>query len=218
MRISISDEVRERCPKVSLGVLRYRVTVEKSCGLWLELFDGKIKELEEKIVVGDIGSMPHIQSTRAAYKLLGKDPHQYRNAAEAMLRRIAKGKGLYHINNVVECNNYISVVSGYSIGSYDMSCLEGDIQLLRAPDGEKYAGIGKDMVNIEHLPTLYDEIGAFGNPTSDSQRAMVELGRHEIISVIYGFDGKAELETWLSEFKSLLIKWCGADSMVTEVI
>ncbi len=83
MRISISDEVRERCPKVSLGVLRYRVTVEKSCGLWLEVFDGKIKELEEKIVVGDIGSMPHIQSTRAAYKLLGRTP-----ISTAMQRRL----------------------------------------------------------------------------------------------------------------------------------
>lgn len=44
-----------------------------------------------------------------------------------MLRRIVKSNGLYHINNVVEINNLISVSSGYSIGSYDVSQLQGDV-------------------------------------------------------------------------------------------
>ena len=81
-----------------------------------------------------------------------------------------------------------------------------------------YKSLGKDMVNIEHLPTLYDEKGVFGNPTSDSQRAMVGPGRHEIMSVIYGFDEKTELKKWLSEYERMLKMWCGVDEMVTEII
>ncbi|CUH97254.1 hypothetical protein P22_3381 [Propionispora sp. 2/2-37] len=81
-----------------------------------------------------------------------------------MLRCIVKGNGLYHINNIVETNNLVSISSGYSIGSYDVSCLSGNITLHRALDGASYEGIGKGAINIEHLPTLYDDIGAFGNP------------------------------------------------------
>ena len=35
-----------------------------------------------------------------------------------MLRRIIKQKGLYQINNIVDINNYMSISSGYTVGSY----------------------------------------------------------------------------------------------------
>ena len=76
------------------------------------------------------------------------------DAAEAMLRRIVKGNGLYRINNVVDINNLISVSSGYSIGAYDMAQLEEFVQLRCAEDGCHYDGIGKSSVNIGHLPVL----------------------------------------------------------------
>jgi hypothetical protein len=42
------------------------------------------------------------------------------------------------------------------------------LTLRRAPDGASYESIGKGVINIEHLPTLYDDMGASGNPSSDS--------------------------------------------------
>ncbi len=46
-----------------------------------------------------------------------------------MLRRVVKQAGLYHINNVVEVNNLISISSGYAIGSYDLDQLQGQVVL-----------------------------------------------------------------------------------------
>lgn len=218
MNIVIDQEVKQYCPEAALGILHYSAGVAKSDAELLEKVSSTIKELAEKYTMPDIAAIPHIKGTRNAYKALGKSPSEYRNAAESMLRRIVKGNGLYHINNVVEINNLMSITSGFSIGSYVADALTGTIALRRAPDGEKYKGIGKDLINIEHLPTLYDEQGGFGNPSSDSERAMVQLGEHNIISVIYSFDGTTDLPSWLERFADLLITHAGAKNLRTSIV
>ena len=213
MKISISEEVRAKCPEAALGILQYDAEVTPSSPALLEVFETALQDLEKQYSLETIAQIPHIAATRKAYKALGKSPHEYRNAAEAMLRRIVKSNGLYHINNVVEINNLISVSSGYSIGSYDTSQLQGDVVLERAGEGVHYEGIGKASVNIEFLPTLCDDLGPFGNPTSDSQRALIQNGRRNVISVLYAFDGAAGLGPWLEQFARLVKEWCGAESV-----
>lgn len=219
MKINISDEVKTRIPCVALGVINYIIKVEKSTPALLEYFEKTINEIENKYEMGDIANMPHINEAREAYKALGKSPSQYRNAAEAMLRRIVKGNGLYKINNVVEINNLISVSSGYSIGSYDHAKLNGDIELRRSPAGEDYQGIGKAEVNIENLPVLYDAKGPFGNPTSDSRRAMIQNGEREVINFIYAFNqDKVDLEQWLEKYQEILRKYTNASNISVEIV
>lgn len=209
MKISISDEVYAICPGAALGVLSYKADVVPSTQELLILFDAAVAALSESYSTEKIAQNPHIAATRQAYKALGKSPHDYRNAAEAMLRRIVQGKGLYHINSIVEINNLISISSGYPVGSYDADQLQGNIELRRAETGTHYDGIGKSAVNIEYLPTLYDQAGPFGNPSSDSRRAMIQPGEHKVVTVIYSFDGAEELEYWLEKLASYLKDYCG---------
>lgn len=208
MDIKISKELSALCPGAALMALSYEVEVQKSSAELLALLDKTIKELHKRYTMADLPEISHIKDTRTAYRSLGKSPTAYRNAAEAMLRRIVKGNGLYHINNVVEINNLISVTTGYSVGSYDTDCLSGSVEWRRAPEGESYQGIGKDVLNIEHLPALYDENGAFGNPTSDSRRAMISMGEHRISSVIYSFSGSDELNSIAAQYQELLDTFC----------
>lgn len=215
MRIDISNEVKTLCPAAALGILHYKVNVRPSPEELLALLEGTIERLSGEYTMKTIAENPHIAATRRGYKALGKDPHDYRNAAEAMLRRVVKGQGLYHINNVVEVNNLVSLSSGYSIGSYDVGELRGSITLRRAEEGARYEGIGKGKVNIGHLPVLYDDLGAFGNPTSDSRRAMIRPGRREVVSVLYSFDGCDELNRWTEEFSRLLEQYCGVREIET---
>lgn len=211
--------VRVLIPGAMLGVVRYVVDVKKSDERLLSYFDKTVKEIGSRYEMSEIAEIPHIRETREAYKALGKSPSQYRNAAEAMLRRIVKGNGLYKINNVVEINNLISIRSGYSVGSYDKHALKGEIELRPAPTGERYEGIGKSNLNIENLPVLFDEEGAFGNPTSDSKRAMIQEGKREVMSVIYAFHlEQEELEKWLAEYRKLLEQFTDATAIQTETI
>src|SRR5690554_7874746 len=65
--------------------------------------------LEKDLDAEAIRRHPVVAATKNAYRLLGKDPNRYRPAAESLLRRIASGKGLYRVNNVVDVLNRVSV-------------------------------------------------------------------------------------------------------------
>ncbi len=218
MDIVIADSLKEIWPETALGILEYEAEVVKSPAALLNAFDDIIDELSEEYCMEDIAKLPHIDSTRKAYKALGKNPSEYRNAAEAMLRRVVKSSGLYHINNVVEVNNLISISSGYSIGSYDVSEIHGQVVYKRAEDGLHYAGIGKNSVNIGAIPTLHDDEGAFGNATSDSQRAMIKEGKRSIASIIYSFDGTEGMSVWMDKFEEKLKGYCGVSEVKKSII
>ncbi|MBP3442645.1 MAG: hypothetical protein J6L62_07575 [Clostridia bacterium] len=220
MEIKICEEVKNLVPSCTLGVVRYKALIEKSSKELIAYFDGIMDGIGSKYITKDIAEMPHIRPTRAAYKALGKDPHSYRGAAEQMLRRVILKKGLYHVNNAVDINNIISVTSGYSIGSYDVSAIVGDAVLCRAPEGTHYKGIGKDdyEYNVEFLPAFFDDVGCFGNPSSDSQRTMLKNGVREVIFVFYAFDGKDGLEYWMNETERLLSQYCSDYETIEKII
>lgn len=212
--ILIDEDLRKAVPEAALGVVFCSASVEAASSLQNEEFDALTADVAARYgETADIALEPHIKATRAAYRALGKDPARYRNSAEAMLRRVVKGVGLYRVNNAVDVNNMLSIDSGYSLGSYDMAAIRGDIVWKRAPDGESYKGIGKDVLNIEHLPALYDDDGVFGNPTSDSQRTMIDVGneRKRLLYVIYSFNGTDDLPLWTEKLCGLLERYCGAD-------
>ncbi len=218
--IFIDDSLRSVLNNARLGVLSCTADVCDSSKNLLDDFHALVQKLQDEYTeLPQIAKNPHIASTRQAYKILGKDPLKYRNSAESMLRRICKKNGLYFINNAVDINNMISIESGYSLGSYDMTAIKGHIVWKKTPDGEKYKGIGKDTLNIEHLPALYDDDGVFGNPTSDSQRTMITCGnRKPLLFVIYCFDEGAGLEYWLNKTELLLKTHANADSFQTQII
>ncbi|MFV0313584.1 MAG: B3/4 domain-containing protein [Anaerotignum sp.] len=204
--IRIDDSLKECCAEATLATLQCEVLVEESGAALLELLNLEIEKRAE-IELSQANKREKIQSTRKAYKALGKDPNRYRCSAEAMCRRISKERGLYYINNVVDINNYLSIKTGYSIGTYDIDQVKGDIVWARAAEGTTYQGIGKEALNIEWLPVLFDEAGAFGNPTSDGTRTMITKDTKEIILVFYAFDGENGLIEVLDEAEILLKKF-----------
>ncbi len=210
MQMKISDEIKASVPDAVLGVLHYKALIEDSSDELTACFNSVTEKIALEHISKDIALFPHIKPTRAAYKALGKDPHKYRGAAEQMLRRVILKKGLYHVNNAVDINNIISILSGFSIGSYDASAIVGDVLFCRAPEGTHYKGIGKDdyEYNVEFLPALFDDVGCFGNPSSDSQRTMLKKGIREVIFIFYAFDGSDTLNEWLNEAELLLKKYC----------
>lgn len=215
--ISIGTELKTRCPEAVLGLLQCSVAVTEDPAAFLSLLNSKIAELSE-VELSQANKREFIQNTRKAYKALGKDPNRYRCSAEAMCRRIAKERGLYYINNVVDINNYLSILSGYSMGTYDLAHVSGSISWERAPEGTAYQGIGKDVLNIEYLPALFDAEGPFGNPTSDNTRAMITENTREILMVFYCFNGGEGLEQLLDTAQELLTKYADAHQIETAIL
>lgn len=218
VNITIDSQLKAVWQQAALGCVQCRVVVQPSSRQLLEAIDIVCRRLMDTMSIEQIKSREHIAQTRACCKALGKDVKRYRNSAEALHRRVLQGKGLYQINNVVEVNNLLSLDTGYSLGSYDLEKLEGDIVWKPAGEGVHYQGIGKEAVNIEFLPVLSDRQGFFGNPNSDSTRAMITPQTTQLLMCVFGFGGAQPLQPMLEQMCDALQTYCQATELETAVI
>lgn len=217
MKVIIDDKINDKCNKVAIGSIEAQVTVkEENEELW-EFIDKKAKEIQEKVPVKQISKIKNISDSREAYKSFGKDPSRYRLSSEALYRRITRGLGLYRVNNVVDINNLVSLQSAYSVGTYDLDKVKGDIHFTIADEGETYVGIGKGDLNISNLPVFYDDEGKFGSTTSDSVRAMITIDTKHILMNIISFNGDDELEKYIDEACELLEKYANGKILSKEI-
>src|SRR6476469_6914645 len=209
--ISIHPALKALAPDLALGCVSANVVAEKhNEALWREI-DQHLTQLIATIKPEQISTIPQIAAMRQAYKALGKDPSRYRGSAEALLRRVLQGKGLYLINSVVDINNLVSLESLNPAGTYDLEKITPPIELRIGAAGESYKGIGKDLLNIENLPIFADTSGPFGSPTSDSERAMVTLQTRKILMVVFSFAGPQGLERWMQRADELLRRYSDGD-------
>jgi DNA/RNA-binding domain of Phe-tRNA-synthetase-like protein len=214
--MTISNAIIEKCPNLRLGLLTAEIYVQiENEALW------NIIQTESKIISEsqpELSKYDCIQSARAAYKALGKDPSRYRPSAEALFRRIISGKELYSVNNVVNLINLISFKSGFSIGGYDADSIKGDIALTKGLSSDIYDGLGRGLLNIENLPVLRDELGAFGCPTSDSERTGIRLDSRRCLWVFFDFDADQSLEQYLHESAELLKQFAEVKNISVKIV
>lgn len=196
--------------KLGVTILEFK-NETKSDAMWATLLTPLIDRINVNDTLETIRQSPEIQATKQAYKALGKDPSRFRPSSDSLWRRVAKGKGLYQVNALVDLNNALSLTFKMPFGSYDLDKIQGDITLTKGMPGAQYPGIGKDMINIENLLVLADNQGPFGSPTSDSTTAMIDETTHRAAIIAYLFDVdndaaahiqaevKATAETYLSD-------------------
>lgn len=212
MTITIDNALKCKLPHLILGGFVTEVKVNEPDKALLSLLNDEAAKLADIHTPESIREMTAVKANKIAYRTLGKDPNRYRPAAEALLRRAVAGKGLYHINNVVDILNLISIKTGFSICGYNYKAIEGEVVMGIGKENELYRGIGRGDVNIAKLPVFRDGRGAFGNPTSDSTRTMVTDDTRQFLMVIIGFEDKSPIEKALNEAKGLLESYaCGKE-------
>lgn len=214
--IKIENTARELCPNLRLGLLLAKVEVQPSGEALLNFIEKELAQIQSQLSTSDIHGIAPLAATRATYKAFGKDPSRYRPSAEALLRRVVNGKGLYRVNNVVDALNLVSVQSGFSIGGYDFEKIQGQIQLGKGKEEEPYEAIGRGSLNIANLPVLRDELGAFGSPTSDSTRTMATPNMQYFLTVFFGFGNNEELENTVDKFSAYLKEYANGEILNKE--
>lgn len=216
--IKVSSNLKLNCPNTKLGCIQAQVQYEKEWPeLWSEI-DRLVNQKRYDLQLDQIVRLPIIKATRKAYRALGKEPSRYRCSAEALLRRILRGKSLYHINNLVDIINYISISFHYSIGCYDLGKLVPPIIFDVGQIGESYRAIGRGLMNIESLPIFRDQLGPFGSPTSDSERSMISGHTKEILIVIISFNEPAFLRAALNQTVTCLKNYARTDNFEVKII
>lgn len=179
-------DVAVEIPGIRAGIVGADgVTVAASEAALMREIDATCGELRRKFTVDSLAEHEPIVAVRAMFRRWGLDPSKYRPSAEALLRRVVQGKGLYNVSNVVDLTNLGSIETGWPYGVYNRQAIRGKISLRLGLPGEKYEGIGRRMWHLEGRPVLADAAGPFGSPISDSTRTQVREGVTEVLTVIY---------------------------------
>lgn len=169
---------------------------------------------------------PCVVPYREAFRAIGINPNRYACAAEALMDRLAKGKGLPSINPAVDLGNAISLKYKLPIGAHDM------YSFVR-PDG---TGRGSEAAGLEVRPaTAEDTFRPFGAPEGEfdnpEEGEIVYVSGHEVrtrrwtwrqsevgkmtektSAVFYPIDGfsdvnKADVEKAMKDFTELVANY-----------
>lgn len=218
MKINIAPELKEKRPEMALGTIQCTITNSPyKHGLWKEI-EKVSSEIQAAYTLETIKTNKMVAATREVYLACGKKPGRYRPAAEALMRRIIKGLELYKINTLVDLVNLVSLKTGYSIGGFDASFIEGNVTASIGKENEPYHAIGRGQLNIHQLPVLRDEKGAIGTPTSDEIRTAITAETTQFLMNINGYTGASDLQETIDYTVELLKKYVDADDIKVEIV
>jgi DNA/RNA-binding domain of Phe-tRNA-synthetase-like protein len=214
-------EIRLELRAVKLGVVEARnvhvTLVEESLA---KEMDAVCERLQRIHTVESLPDFEAVRRVRAMFRAWGMDPSKYRPSSEALLRRVAQGKGLYRISNAVDAANLGSIETGWPFGCYDLAKISGPITLRLGAAGEKYEGIGKKTWHLEDRPVLADDGGPFGSPISDSTRSMVTEQAQDLLAIIYAPEqtSDAALDDAMSRLAQRFTRSTGAKTISTQTV
>jgi len=181
--LNIDPEIRSL---VSVGLIEASPVQVGPAG---SLLSAEITALCARLCSAHAGRPPAeiggLSPARRLYRGFGIDPTSTRPSSEALLRRVLQGKAFPAVNSAVDVCNLCSASFLLPIGLYDAAKIRGAVTLRRGKPGESYPGIRKDAVNVAGRPVLVDELGPFGNPTSDSHRTLVDPSTATLWMVIF---------------------------------
>jgi len=218
MNVTIDPKLKAKCPRTALACVTALVEAGASPAALLQEMKTRENEIQKLPFPRGVLESAQVETTRKAYKALGKDPARYRGSAEALLRRVVAGKGLPQVNAVVDVINLVSVESRLPVGLYDLGHVVGEIVFRAGRAGETYKGIGKYDLNLEGLPLFADTVGPHGSATSDSERTMVTAATNQVLAVIISFGGAEGLDRWAQRMSALLTEHAAGQDVETKII
>ena len=161
MYYEISKEVFDKLPNFIVGVVAVSgIDNSKEIPAVDKLLDESIASCSEYFAASGNKAKddPCVVPYRDAFRDIGINPNRYACSIEALMDRIAKGKGMAHINPAVDLGNAISLKYRIPIGAHDMGTF------VRA-DG---TGRGTEDAGIEvRAATEEDTFRPFGAPEGE---------------------------------------------------
>lgn len=215
----IDQNIRQAAPACRLGYsIISGAALRGTPPLLAQEFSQLQTELSKIYNLNILPTLPRISAVRNMYKKLSIDPSRYRPASEALVRRVLQNKGVYYVNSAVDVSNYCSIKFLQPFGLYDLQKIEGQVTYRVAAEG-LYMNIAGHMVSTEGKPFLADDLGVFGNPTSDSRRTAVTLSTKDLLSVVYADEEllDSELSEILDFTAEMIVRYNGGKVQLKQI-
>ena len=158
---------------------------------------------------------------RQAFTALGINPNKFLCSIEALLTRIAKGKGFPHINAAVDLGNAVSIKHRLPMGAHDLDTIDEGLDVRLAREGDTFIPFGSTE---EETPDVGEAVYASGSEIRtrrwtwrQSERGKITEATKAILFPIDGFSdvNAAEVQAAADELVALLHKYFG-DSIEIE--
>jgi len=214
--IKLDSEFVEKYPSASVGF----ALIE---GVKVEKFNADLEKERQKfakslsgITTEELNQLPKILSYRKMYKEMGVNWHSKRPSPEALLRRIALGKGLYNpINVIVDAYNLVVMRNKVSCGAFDADQIKAPSEVKIAQGGEKalYIGDKEETVLKSGEVCYFDQIGPY-NIDYNYRDAIRSLSTEKTQNAWVNTEGIYEItpkqvKKTLDEAIEIIIKYCG---------
>lgn len=212
---SMSPEFKAKYPSASIGIAIIKGVKLKKSDLALEQEKVALLAELEGLTTDDLSKSPELLSYRKMYKMMGIDWHSRRPSPEALLRRIAQGKGLYSINTCVDAYNLIVMKHRVSVGAFDLDDVQFPTTIKISEGGDQILLLGdKEPTTLKPGEVSYfDQQGPYNLDYNyrDAQRTMVKDDTTNLLINVDGiFDATPEkVEQSLRETVEIIQKYCG---------
>jgi DNA/RNA-binding domain of Phe-tRNA-synthetase-like protein len=103
-----------------------------------------------------IAELPSIAAWRRVFSQFGAKPTQYRNAAEALLRRLLKQGDIPSINTLVDIGNLVSIRWAMPVAVFDAATIAPPITVRFATGAERFTDLrSQDQVTPDHGEVIF---------------------------------------------------------------
>lgn len=213
--LSLSSEFIDKYPSATIGwAIIEGVSIEKS-NPKLEAEKAELIKKFEQQDVKDLSAYKEIGSYRQMYKQMKVKYQSRRPSPEALLRRVAQGKGLYSINTLVDAYNLVVMRNRISVGAFDLNKIKFPVKLDIAEGGEEILLLGDDQpTKIKAGEVAYfDQQGAYNLDYNyrDAQRTAIDLNTKDVWINVDGIGDITydQVHKTLEETIKIILKYCG---------
>ena len=215
MSLTIDPPLVNLFPDLHVLVGRVENVTVRSHVAELEAFKGElIEEIRGSYSLETVKDNLTFRAYRDFFWKIKVDPTKTRPAAEALIRRVLRGRPLPKINSLVDAYNLASMKSEIAFAAFDADEL-GDSLLMRfACEGEEFLGIG--MAKTVHLTGSEVVIADNGKlvaiyPYRDAEEAKITQKTRNVLFIACGVPGIDEEKLRLAldlSFK-FVTRFCG---------
>lgn len=164
-----------------------------------------------------LSDLPSLAAWRTAFRRFGVNPTQYRCAAEALLRRLAKAGDIPSINTLVDLGNLVSIRYALPVAVFDWRAVTGSVTVHMATGQERFTELGsQEAVHPEPGEVVFSDTtglvlarrwcwrqSAESAAQPDTTTALIVVEAHHA-------DGALDVTNALADLRALLVDYGGA--------
>jgi DNA/RNA-binding domain of Phe-tRNA-synthetase-like protein len=138
--------ILERFPTIRAGVVHATGLVNSpSSAALTDAYRAEQHAVIERLAATPIADHPSIAAWRRVFSAFGAKPTQYRNAAEALLRRLSKQGDIPSINTLVDIGNLVSIRYAMPVAVCDQADVVGSTTVRFATGTERFTDLGSSQ-------------------------------------------------------------------------